>query len=126
MSRRIAVVAAALLISAAACSREPTAPVPPETFTGSWRSVTAPYEHLRLKVDPPSTVTGAMHLRITFSGVAWEGASRIEGDSLIMDVSTSSQYGAKVVAHPAEGGSLRVQVGSSVTGPMTAIFVRGE
>ena len=128
MGLRIVAVAA-LLMSAAACSRTPsenTALVPPERFTGSWRSTTPPYEHLRLTAQPLSGFANVLSMRLSFSGVRWEGPGRIEGDSLVMDATTSSQYGAAVIAHPAEGGALRVRVFAAAAQPLTLTFVRGE
>jgi hypothetical protein len=71
---RRALIAALIII---AC-REPTATVAAERFTGSWRSVTAPNEHLRLTISRRPVSGGMLSARITFSGVAWEGLARIE------------------------------------------------
>lgn len=116
---------AALIVPFLAC-REPTATVSAERFTGSWRSVTAPNEHLRLTIAR-SLVPGVMlSARITFSGVAWEGPARIEGDSLIMDLTTAAVSGATVIAHPGDNGALRVRVESNTAAPILATFVRQE
>lgn len=127
MSRFTAFATSLVLAFVVGCTQpgEPIAKVPPETFVGSWRSTTAPHEHLRLTVQPPAPM-GWLGTRLTFSGVAWEGAARIEGDSLILDATTSSRYGAAVIAHPAEGGALRVRVESYEATPLTLIFIRGE
>ena len=123
MIRRILI--AALIIPVIACG-EPTATVAAERFTGSWRSVTAPNEHLRLTIARSLVSDDMLSARITFSGVAWEGPARIEGDSLIMDITTAAISGAAVIAHPGDGGALRVRVESNAAAPILATFVRGE
>ena len=123
MIRRILI--AALIIPVIACG-EPTATVAAERFTGSWRSVTAPNEHLRLTIARSLVSDDMLSARITFSGVAWEGPARIEGDSLIMDITTAAISGAAVIAHPGDGGALRVRVESNASAPILATFVRQE
>ena len=123
MIRRILI--AALIIPVIACG-EPTATVAAERFTGSWRSVTAPNEHLRLTIARSLVSDDMLSARITFSGVAWEGPARIEGDSLIMDITTAAISGAAVIAHPGDGGALRVRVESNAAAPILATFVRQE
>ena len=123
MIRRILI--AALIIPVIACG-EPTATVAAERFTGSWRSVAAPNEHLRLTIARSLVSDDMLSARITFSGVAWEGPARIEGDSLIMDITTAAISGAAVIAHPGDGGALRVRVESNAAAPILATFVRQE
>jgi hypothetical protein len=124
MIRRM-VVAAVMALSLSACS-EPVRPLPAATFTGHWRSVTANYEHLRLTVTQNAALNDGLHVRLTFSGVAWEGPGRIEADSLVMDITTAAISGAKVIAHPAADSALRVHVESSAASPLTLTFVRDQ
>jgi hypothetical protein len=128
MPRLAVLTAATLLVIAAACDRSPSGPVavPAETFVGAWRSTTPQYEHMRLTVTSLSSQPGGLGVRLTFSGVAWEGPARIEADSLVMDMTTSSQSGAAVIAHPQADGSLRVRAQSDVSQPLSLTFVRGE
>jgi hypothetical protein len=128
MSFRTAAAAALLAVSPLACSGGPAEakPVSAETFAGSWRSVTRSYEHLRLTVKPSAVQQGILHTRLTFSGVAWEGPGRIEGDSLVLDITTSSLAGAAVIAHEADNGALSVRVQSGTAAPVSLLFVRGE
>lgn len=122
MLRRIALSALMVLVSFA-CT-EPVTPASPATFTGAWRSVTTPYEHLRLTVSELPAMEGRLHVRLTFSGVAWEGAGRIEADSLILDVTTAAVSGALMIAHPADTGALRVNISSDTASPLELTFVR--
>ena len=127
MLLRPAIVAAVLLGFTASCSRTPSETTPtvkPERFTGTWQSVTSPYQHLRLTAQPLAGFENVLSMRLSFSGVRWEGAGRIEGDSLVMDVTSSSQYGAAVIAHPADAGALRVRVLSGSAEPLMLTFVR--
>ena len=124
--RLIPAIAVALILGTSACS-EPTAALPPETFTGTWRSVTKSYEHLRLTVAKNPILNGVLDVRLSFSGVQWVGPGRIEADSMIMDITTSSMLGTLVVAHPAEQGSLRVRAHTdTMTSPLLLSFVRDE
>jgi hypothetical protein len=122
---RLLPILAAVALAASACS-DPAAPLPAETFTGSWRSITKSYEHLRLTVAPNAAVNETLQMRLTFSGVAWEGVGHIEADSLVMDYSTAAVSGASIVARPAEQGALSVRIDSDTTDPMTVTFVRDE
>ena len=122
MIRRIAF-SALIGLAIFACA-EPLRPHSPATFTGTWRSVTAPHEHLRLTVTEIPGIPDGLYVRLTFSGVAWEGPGRIEADSLIMDISTAAVSGAKVVAHPAADAALRVDVDSDTADKLTLTFVR--
>jgi hypothetical protein len=126
MSRFIALTAFTLLFAAAACDRSPSGPAPvaAETFVGTWRATTAHYEHLRLTVVSLSSRPGGLGARLTLSGVVWEGPARIEADSLVMDMTTSSQSGAAMIAHAQADGSLRVRAKSDVSEPLSLTFVR--
>ena len=124
--RLIPAIAVALVLATSACS-EPVAPLPAETFTGTWRAITPSYEHLRLTVTPSTAVDDVLNMRLTFSGVAWEGFGHIEADSLVMDMSTAAVSGASIIAHRAEQpGALRVRIDSSAIDPMIVTFVRDE
>ena len=55
----------------------------PAAFAGAWRYVTPSLEFIGLSVTSKSSEMGVLGARLTFSGVAWEGGGRIEGDSLV-------------------------------------------
>lgn len=80
------------------------------SFVGGWRSVTPSYEFVRLSVTSKSSVMGELAARLTFSGVAWDGSGRIEGDSLVvtMTMAGPSRASGVLVARLAANGSLRV------------------
>jgi len=61
-------------------------PSSPEAFAGAWRSVTPSLEFIGLSVISTSSEMGVPGARLTFSGVAWEGGGRIDGDSLVADM----------------------------------------
>jgi hypothetical protein len=64
--------------------------VPPEAFAGVWRSTTPSLEFVRLSVYSKSSEQGVLAARLTFSGVAWEGAGRIDGDSLVANMTPAA------------------------------------
>ncbi|MFN8582664.1 MAG: hypothetical protein U0163_17020 [Gemmatimonadaceae bacterium] len=45
--------------------------------------MTPSLEFLGLSVSSKSSEMGVLGARLTFSGVAWEGGGRIDGDSLV-------------------------------------------
>lgn len=98
----------------------------PDAFAGAWRSVTPSVEFIRLSVHSKSSEMGVLGARLTFSGVVWEGGGRIEGDSLVVDmtmagISTSSGV---LVAHTLEAGTLRVRLRASNAAVTDLRFVR--
>jgi hypothetical protein len=107
---------AAAISVAIGCSRKPTEAVieAPSvvTFAGQWRSVTPPVEFIRLSVVSKSSDMGALGLRLTLSGLAWEGSGRISGDSLVanMMVAGTTQPIGTIVVRARDAGTLRVQM----------------
>ena len=117
----VAVVACAV----AGCSNGTTDPPadasPPEfvatvpsasTFAGVWRCVTPSLEFIRLTVNSTSSQIGVLAARLTFSGVAWEGSGRIEGDAFVssMTMVGASEATGVMVARSRDGASLTVQM----------------
>lgn len=86
-------------VSATACStdhvtRSMISEIPsPDAFAGSWRSVTPSLEFVRLTVDSKSSEQGVFASRLTYSGLAWDGEGRIDGDSLVMELSVRGVSG---------------------------------
>jgi len=117
--------------AALGCSNSPTESAPenadPAAFTGTWRSVTPTMEFIRMSVESKSSEMGALGVRLTYSGVAFDGSGRIDGDSLVADltVARSSQPAGVLIAHLRPGNALRVEqrYDATVTG-LTIDFVR--
>ena len=84
--RRLALMLA-LLATVQACENkvgsEVVHVVQPDEFTGTWRSITASREFVRLTVHALSSEQSTLGALLTFSGVYWEGTGRISGDSLV-------------------------------------------
>ena len=127
--------AAILVFAATGCSRatEPASQTTIETpsastFTGAWRSVTPSLEFIRLSVVSKSSEIGVLATRLTFSGVAWEGSGRIEGDSYVasMTVVGRSTPSGVMVARAREGGTLRVQMRPAGGATTDLTFVRED
>ena len=121
----------ALLASLACSSRATEAtptPRPPDAFAGSWRSVTPPYEFVRLTVASMSSEMGALGARLTLSGVAWEGSGRITGDSLVLSMASagSSQPTGVLVVRVRSGETLSVQMRPTSAQPLELTLVRGN
>ena len=96
------------------------------TFAGVWRCVTPSLEFIRLTVASTSSQMGVLAARLTFSGVAWEGSGRIEGDAFVsnMAVVGVSDATGVMVARSRDGASLTVQM-RPTTGVTTELsFVR--
>ncbi|MBL8986459.1 MAG: hypothetical protein JNJ80_09315 [Gemmatimonadetes bacterium] len=97
-----------------------------EAFAGEWRSVTPSLEFVRLSVVSRSSEMGALGARLTFSGVAWEGSGRIEGDSLVagMTVVGASTSSSVIVARAPDPHTLRVRFRPGAAAPLDLEFVR--
>ena len=125
--------AAAMLIAGTACSgNSETSPKAtanvrgPEAFTGTWRSVTPTFEFIGLSVVSKSSEQGVLGARLTFSGVAWDGAGRIDADSLMlgMNVAGTTQATGVLVIRSRDGKMLEAQVRSNGGIPFNLTFVR--
>ncbi len=101
---------------------------PPDAFAGTWRSVTPSLEFVELSVNSLSSQMGVLGLRLTYSGVAFEGTGRIDSDSLVADmtVAGTSQSTGTVVAHARDAHTLQLQVRSSTATPLNLTLVRQE
>lgn len=100
----------------------------PEAFAGSWRSVTPPLEFIGLTVASKSSEIGVLAARLTFSGVYWEGSGRIDGDSLVanMTVVGATTPSGVIVAHASDAQTLRVQFRSATAAPLELTFARED
>ena len=100
----------------------------PETFAGMWRSVTPPLEFIGLEVTSKSSEIGVLAARLMFSGVYWEGSGRIEGDSLVanMTVVGGQTPTGVIVAHARDAQTLRVQFRSATAAPLELMFARED
>jgi hypothetical protein len=101
---------------------------PPEAFAGEWRSVTPSLEFIGLSVISKSSEQGVMGARLMFSGVYWEGSGRIEGDSLVanMTVVGATTASGVIVVHARDAQTLRVQFRSATAAPLELTFARED
>jgi hypothetical protein len=110
-------------------SRSPQAqPASPDAFVGAWRSVTPTLEFIGLTVVSKSSQMGAFGARLTYSGVAFDGDGRIDGDSLVatMTVTGSATATGVMVAHARDARTLRVQVRNGAAAPLDLTFIRQD
>jgi len=100
----------------------------PETFAGAWRSVTPSLEFIRLSVHSKSSEQGVLAARLTFSGVAWEGSGRIEGDSFVanMTIAGAATPTGVMVVRARDAGTLRVQMRPASGATTDLTFVRDD
>jgi hypothetical protein len=96
------------------------------TFAGVWRCVTPSLEFIRLTVNSTSSQMGVLAARLTFSGVAWEGSGRIEGDAFVssMAVVGVSEATGVMVARSRDGATLTVQMRPTAGATTDLSFVR--
>lgn len=132
MFRRIFIPAAAIC-TMIACSSGPsesksktTPTVSAEVFVGTWRSITPSYEFIGLTVVSKSSEQGALGARLTFSGVYWEGSGKIDGDSLVADMTIvgSSNSSGVIAVSPRETQTLHLQFRQTKAPPLELTFVR--
>ena len=98
----------------------------PEAFAGTWRSVTPSFEFIGLSVQSKSSEMGVLAARLTLSGVAWEGAGRIDGDSLVLDMTvagTTTPTGL-IVARASDARTLRLRMKPAAAPATDLTFVR--
>ena len=100
----------------------------PAAFAGEWRSVTPSLEFIGLSVASKSSEMGVLGAQLTFSGVAWEGGGRIEGDSLVagMTIVGATTASGVIVAHSRDAHTLRVQFRPGAAAPLDLTFVRQD
>jgi hypothetical protein len=100
----------------------------PDAFAGAWRSVTPSLEFIRLSVNPKSSEVGVLGAQLAFSGVAWEGGGRIEGDSLVagMTVVGAPTASGVLVAHARDAHTLHVQFRPAAAVRTDLTFVRED
>ena len=132
--------AAVILAAAIGCSgnsagsaRGPTESSPTaslDAFVGTWRSVTPSLEFIGLSIVSKSSELGAIGTRLTFSGVAFDGSGRIDGDSLVanMTISGTTQASGLLIARTRDGKTLHVERRDAPGAPsgLTLDFVRQE
>jgi hypothetical protein len=97
-----------------------------ESFAGTWRATTPSFEFIGLSVVSKSSEQGTLGLRLTLSGLAWDGTGRIDGDSVIapMFVSGTTQSTGTLVIHAPDAGTLAAHVGGATASPLSLTFVR--
>ena len=98
----------------------------PEAFAGTWRSVTPSFEFIGLSVQSKSSEMGVLAARLTLSGVAWEGGGRIDGDSLVLDMTvagTTTPIGV-IVARASDARTLRLRMKPAAAPATDLTFVR--
>ena len=126
-----------VLCAVAGCSAgtEPADPKSPQTvvpspgtFAGEWRSVTPSLEFLRLSIHSTSSEQGVLGARLTFSGLAWDGSGRIEGDSFVANMTIAHVVGATrvMVVRAHDARTLRVQWGNTSGATTDWTFVRDD
>ena len=100
----------------------------PDAYAGQWRSVTPSLEFLGLTVTSKSSEMGVLAARLTFSGVAWEGGGRIDGDSLVANMTMvgASAASAALVARARDAQTLRLQFHADGGAPLDVTFVRQD
>ena len=122
-----------LLVATIGCATDPAGTAgatfkasSPGAFVGAWRSVTPSLEFIGLSVASQSGELGVLGARLTFSGVAWEGAGRIDGDSLVsgMTIVGATTASGAMVARARDAQTLRVQFRSATAAPLDLTFVR--
>jgi hypothetical protein len=88
--------------------------------------VTPSLEFMGLTVVSKSSEMGALGARLTFSGVAWEGSGRIDGDSLVagMKVAGSPASSGVIVVYARDAQTLSAQFRSAAAAPINLSFVR--
>lgn len=99
----------------------------PDVFAGNWQSTTPSLEFVRLSITSLSSELGAFGARLTFSGVAWEGRGRIEGDSLVLPVAIigAMQPSGTLVARVRAGESLAARLrADGASSPLELTLVR--
>ena len=99
----------------------------PDVFAGAWQSTTPSLEFVRLSITPLSSEQGSLGARLTFSGVAWEGRGRVEGDSLVVPVALlgATQPSGTLVARVRAGQSLAARLRTDgAASPLVLTLVR--
>lgn len=124
-----------LLCATTGCAVGPTGPsdpafkaASPAAFAGAWRSVTPSLEFIGLFVTSKSSEMGVLAARLTFSGVGWDGRGRIEGDSLVADMTMIGAPTASgvIVAHARDAQTLRVRFRPGAAAALDLTFVRED
>ena len=119
-----------LLVTLPACDNKVGSEVvhvaQPDEFTGTWRSITASTEFVRLTVNSLSSQQATLGALLTFSGVYWEGTGRISGDSLVaqMGMTGHSTPDATLVAYFGDSGVMNMELRRDSTEPLRLSFVR--
>ena len=131
---------AAAVVATLGCSADPAeiarnqAPlnnVSPDVFTGVWRSVTPSLEFVGLFVNSKSSEIGVLGTRLTLSGLYWEGGGKIDGDSLVANVTAAGAATATakgvLIVRSAGPQTLRAQLrGAANQTQLELTFVREQ
>ena len=124
MLRGVMTVAACTVIRCGSGSVGPDS-LTPDTFAGTWRSVTPSFLFVRLSFSSSASEPCGVVARITFSGTAWEGSGRITGDSLVLRMSNagSAVPTGTIAVRTADARTLSVHVRPESGAPMDLTFV---
>jgi hypothetical protein len=127
-----AAVVSAMLCATTGCSGNSAKTIvevsPPDAFAGAWRSVTPSLEFIRLSVASTSSQMGVMAARLTLSGLAWEGGGRIDGDSLVIGMTTAGTAVpiGTIVLRARDANTLRLQMRPAGAATTDLTFVRED
>jgi hypothetical protein len=128
MHRTPAIIALTGALACASGSTEAVSVAPgPDAFAGSWQSTTPSLEFVRLSVTSLSSEQAAFGVRLSFSGVAWEGRGRIDGDSLVVPVALigATQPRGTLVARAREAQGLAARLrADGAASPVDLTLVR--
>src|SRR3954451_11316582 len=83
MQRSLMALTMCVVIGCASDTAAPRTQATPDAFAGAWRSTASSLEFVRLTVGRKASTQDVLTGRLTFSGVAWEGEGRVDGDSLV-------------------------------------------
>ncbi len=105
------------LASAIGCDGNPAEGSSPhgvsaDAFVGHWKSTTPSLEFARLEVSSPSSGQSTLTAHLTLSGVAFDAAGRIDGDSLVapMSITGSTQPGGTIAIRALSNGTLSAEL----------------
>lgn len=98
----------------------------PDVFAGTWRSVTPNLEFVRLTVQSKSSEPGGFGARLTYSGIAWEGSGRIDGDSLVVMMTPIGSDGpaSALVMRASADETLQAQHRAGESSPVILSLIR--
>jgi hypothetical protein len=126
MQRSLMALTMCVVIGCASDTAAPRTQATPDAFAGAWRSTASSLEFVRLTVGPTASTQDVLTGRLTFSGVAWEGEGRIDGDSLVLDMAMPGSITPTgvLVAHTSDTQVLRARLSPNGGVPLNLTFIR--